>query len=463
MLFRSVEDIPEVVLTAGLPWNWRSFPDYLDALAARQFDLDVATQVPHAALRVFVMGQRGADREPATAADRAQMAALAAEGMRAGAFGFSTSRTLNHRTKAGAPIPTLRAAEAELVEIAAAIGATKRGWLQVVDDFGDERQPEFTLLRRMVAASGRPATITVLERDTHPQEWRELLDRVAQANADGLPMTAQVRGRPTSVMLGFELSQNPFRSCPSWRAIADLPFADKLAALRQPELRARLISEQSSPRKSEQRWRDWDRMFPLRDPPDYEPAPELSIGAEARRTGVDPVALAYDALLANDGTGILYRPLTNYAHGDLASVHEMLQHPNTLIGLGDGGAHVGVMCDATDMTHALTHWTRDRTRGPRLPVARMVKRLTSDNAHAIGLGDRGVVARGYKADLNVIDYDRLQLRAPHVVYDLPAGGRRLMQHSDGYVATIVSGVPVYRDGAATGALPGRLVRSGQQA
>jgi N-acyl-D-aspartate/D-glutamate deacylase len=459
-LMEGVEDIPEPVLTEGLPWNWQSFPEYLDRLDARRFDLDVATQVPHAALRVFVMGERGAAREPATEADRETMARLAAEGIQAGALGFSTSRTLNHKTVDGQPTPTLDAAEDELATIARAVGQTKSGWLQVISDFGDTIEPEFAMLRRLVQASGRPMTTTILERDAKPQEWRQLLGMIADANADGLPITGMVLTRPTGIMLGFEISQNPFVDCPSWVTVAHLPFPARVAALRDPALRARLLSETAPNPALARRLRNWDRMFPLGDPPDYEPSPEQSIGAEARRRGVDPAALAYDLLLENDGRTILYRPLSNYANGTLETVREMMAHPNTLIGLGDGGAHVSILCDASAMTYGLTHWTRDRASG-RFPVEWMIRRLTMDNAHALGLRDRGVVAPGRKADLNLIDHGRLNLRAPHVVYDLPAGGRRLMQQADGYVATVLSGEIVSRDGVSTGRLPGRLVRGAQ--
>ncbi|HEX7389395.1 MAG TPA: amidohydrolase family protein [Acidiphilium sp.] len=458
-LMEGVEDIPEPVLTEGLPWNWQSFPDYLDRLDERQFDVDVGTQVPHAAVRVFAMGERGAAREAATAEDRAAMARISAEGIRAGALGFSTSRTLNHKTVAGDPTPTLNAAEEELVEIARAIGTTRAGWLQVISDFDEALEQEFTMLRRLVEQSGRPMTMTVLERDSKPGEWRNLLDRIAAANAAGLPMTGMVLTRPTGIMLGFEISQNPFITCSSWQEVASLPFPRRIAALRDPALRARLLAEHGD-RALERRLRSWDRIFPLGDPPDYEPPAERSIGAEARRQGVDPAALAYDTLLRNDGRTILYRPLSNYAHGDLETVREMMAHPNSLIGLGDGGAHVSILCDASAMTYGLTHWTRDRPHG-RFPVEWMVKRLTRDNASAIGLHDRGMIASGRKADINIIDYGRLRLRAPEVVYDLPAGGRRLMQRADGYIATILSGQPVFRDGEPTGALPGRLIRGGR--
>ena len=459
-LMEGVEDIPEPVLTKGLPWNWQSFPDYLDRIAERRFDVDIAAQVPHAALRVFVMGARGVAREPATEADRAAMARLAAEGIRAGALGFSTSRTLNHKTVAGEPTPTLNAAEEELMAIAKAVGETGAGWLQVISDFDDEIESEFAMFRRLVAASGRPMTTTILERDSKPQEWRRLLDMIGSANADGLPITGMVLTRPTGIMLGFEISQNPFFDCPSWAEIANLPFPAKLAVLRDPSFRARILSEVPRDPTLKRRLRNWDRMFPLGDPPDYEPSPEQSIGAEARRAGVDAATFAYDLMMQNDGRTILYRPLSNYANGTLETVREMMAHPNTLIGLGDGGAHVSILCDATAMTYGLTHWTRDRKVG-RFPLEWMVRRLTSDNARALGLNDRGVIAAGRKADINVIDHDRLTLRAPEVIYDLPAGGRRLMQKSEGYIATILSGEIVSREGELTGKLPGRLQRGPQ--
>ena len=459
-LMEGVEDIPEPVLTEGLPWDWQSFPDFMDRLDARRFDLDVATQVPHAALRVFVMGERGADREPATADERAEMARLAAEGIKCGALGFSTSRTLNHKTIDGRPTPTLDAADAELLTIAEAIGRTGAGWLQVIADFGPAIDSEFALLRQMVAVSGRPMTTTILERDAKPAEWRDLLGRIAAANADGLPMTGMVLTRPTGIMLGFEISQNPFIDCPSWEKVAALPFVDRIDALRDPSLRSALIAEAPSGPGLERRLRRWDRIFRLGDPADYEPSPDRSIGAEAARRGIEPAALAFDTMMENNGRTILYRPLSNYANGTLETVREMMAHPNTLIGLGDGGAHVSILCDASAMTYGMTHWTRDRASG-RFPVEWMVKRLTLDNAVALGLHDRGVVAAGYKADLNVIDYDRLSLHPPHVVYDLPAGGRRLMQRAEGYTATILAGEVVSRDGVATGRLPGRLIRGAQ--
>jgi N-acyl-D-aspartate/D-glutamate deacylase len=461
-LMEGVEDIPEVVLSEGLPWNWHSFPDFLDAIAARSYDADVAAQVPHAALRVYVMGQRGADREPATEQDRQRMAQLTAEGLHAGALGFSTSRTLNHRSADGKHIPTLRAEEAELTAIAHAMRDSGTGWLQIVSDFEDA-EGEIGLFRRLAKESSRPVTITLTQSHARPDGWRQLMAEIDEANDEGLQITAQVRPRPTSVLLGLELSQNPFIGRPSYKRIAHLPFPERLALMRQPEFRARILSETFEGWQRGQRVERWDRMYPLGDPPDYEPKPETSIAARAARQGRSPEELAYDLLIEGDGKGMLYLPVTNFAGGNLDVVREMIDAPNSLIGLGDGGAHVGVMCDATSTSYLLTHWTRDRGRGSLFPVSWAIKRLAADNAAAIGLGDRGLLRAGMKADINILDYDNLRLRRPEIVYDLPAGGKRLLQRTDGFDATIVSGAVVYRHGEATGALPGRLIRGARGA
>ena len=462
-LMEGVEDIPEPVLTEGLPWTWTTFEDYLDCLGARRFDLDIATQVPHAALRVFVMGERGADREPATAEERAQMGALAAAGIRAGALGFSTSRTINHKTLDGRHIPTYEADEAELAEIAEAIGRTGAGWLQVISDF-DEPEEEFAMLRRVAERAHRPMSISVLQRDQKPEEWRRIMARIGEAQAAGVPIFGHVPTRATNVLFGFEISQNPFMDRPSWREVAGLPFEARIARLRDPVFRSRILAEDGMSGESfARRIMRWERIFPLGDPPDYEPAAEHSIAAEAARRGIDPAALAYDMMLENGGRTILLRPLTNFAYGTLDTVHDMLCHPHTLVGLGDGGAHVSIISDASSLTYMLTHWARDRTRGPKLPLPWVVKRLTSDNASAVGLSDRGIIRRGAKADINVIDYANLKIRPPRVAYDLPGGGRRLVQNTDGFVATLVNGEPVVRNGCATGRLPGRLVRGPQPA
>lgn len=456
-LMEGVEDIPEPVLTEGLPWNWETFGEYMDALDARRYDLDVVAQVPHAALRVYVMGDRGVAREDATAEDRAEMARLAAEGIRAGALGFSTSRTINHRTVAGAPTPTLGAAGEELLEISRAVGETGGGWLQVISDFDDPAE-EMALLRQMAKTSRRPMTITVLQRDNRPELWRETMADIADANADGAKIVGQVLTRPTGVMLGFEISLNPFMSCAAWREIADLPHDEKVARLRDPAFRRRILTERQEEHLMHGRVTKWDRIFPLGDPPNYEPSPDMSVAARAERDGRSPEETCFDMLMENDGRAILYRPLSNYAYGDLDTVMDMMRDPNSLIGLGDGGAHVGVLTDASAISYLLTHWTRDRVRGDKLPLPWAIKRLSRDNAEAIGLLDRGLLAVGKKADINVIDYENLKILPPEVLYDLPAGGRRMVQRTEGYDATIVAGEVVYRNGNATDALPGRLVR-----
>ena len=461
-LMEGVEDLPEVVLTEGLPWTWQSFPEFLDVLAARRFDMDIATQVPHAALRIHVMGQRAADHEPANGADRAEMARLAAEAVRAGALGFSTSRALAHRTLDGRHTPTLRAEEQELAEIGRALGGVGAGWLQVISDF-DDPGDEFAMLRRVAEAAGRPMSFSLLQREKVPWLWRFLLDRIEEANAAGVPITGQVMARPIGLMLGFELSQNPFFPRPSWQQVAHLPFAERLKVLRDPEFRRRILAEPTTDPAMIYRLNTWDRLFPLGDPPDYEPPPERSLAAMAAQRGVDVQALAYDLMLENEGRGILNRPIINYADGDLEAARTMIEHPNTLMGLGDGGAHVGLICDSSSTTTMIAHWTRDRTRGARLPLGFVIRRLTRDNAAAIGLHDRGVIAPGMRADINVIDYGRLGARPPQVVYDLPAGGKRMIQRATGYEATLVAGQVTYREGEATGALPGRLVRGAQRA
>ena len=459
-LMEGVEDIPEVVLSEGLSWAWESFPEYLHALSTRHFDVDVAAQVPHAPLRVYVMGERGANREPATAKDIAAMAALAREGVQAGAFGFSTSRLLQHRTAHGEPVPSYGAAAEELQAIALAVSeAGRHCWIQLVADYAEAQASEFELYRLLTKSSGLPLTLSLLQRESHPDEWRQLLDRIELANEQGLRITGQTRGRPTSTLMGFELSFNPFDECVSWQQIADLSFDDRLPVLQDPEFRARIISESPTTSRYAVRRRHWERIFRLGNPPNYEPTLSESVACQAEQRGMTPEAVAYEWMMEQGGRGILYRPTTNYAAGSMDAVYDMLRHPHTLIGLGDGGAHVGVMCDATDMTHALTHWTRDRSRGGRLEIADVVRRLTSANAAALGLSDRGILRQGLRADINVVNYDELKLHAPAIHYDLPAGGKRLLQRVDGYDATLVAGQAVWTDGDATGALPGRLLRS----
>ncbi|MBO9710965.1 MAG: amidohydrolase family protein [Caulobacter sp.] len=464
-LMEGVEDIPFPVLTEGLPWNWESFPDYLDALDARAFDVDVAAQLPHAALRVYVMGQRGVDREPATPADIAHMAAIARRAVEAGALGFSTSRTLNHRTSDGQPTPTLTAGEDELTGIALGLAAAGKGVLQVVSDFFPDGPAEFAMLRRIVERSGRPLSFSLVQSPKAPDGWKAMLAGLAAAVDEGLPMKAQVCGRPVGVLFGLELTLNPFSQNPVFAEIAGLPLADKVAALSDPDFRARLFAHDGDAKGpfAGSALRAWDNLFPMEPEPDYEPTADKTVAAIAAREGRDPAVTALDHMLSDGGRGMLYHPFLNYADGALDPSFAMLTHRDTVPGLSDGGAHVGMICDGSFPTSNLVHWTRERTRGPRIPLEEMVAAQTRDTAAAVGLLDRGLVAPGYRADLNVIDYAGLRLEPPRVAYDLPAGGRRLVQKAHGYVATIVGGVVTRRDGQPTGALPGRLVRGARSA
>lgn len=458
-LMEGVEDIPFPVLMEGLPWSWETFPDYLDTLGDRAFDVDVGTQVPHAALRVYAMGARAEARVPADRQEIGVMRALACEAVEAGALGFSTSRTLMHRAADGSPTPTLAAEEVELTAIAMGLADAGKGVLQFVSDFADPRA-EFAMMRRLVEASGRPLSFSLVQSGARPENWRILLDELTRAVDDGLPMRAQVCGRPVGMMLGFELTLNPFMATPTYRALAGLPLDERAAALTHPATRARLLSDRA---EDGSQWAAYlaqiAEMLILDPIPDYEQPRERSVGAVAAVRGVSPAEVALDHLLSNAGRGVLYLPFLNYADYDLDACHRMLTHRDTVSGLSDGGAHVGTICDASFPTSMMTHWTRDRTRGPRLSLAEAVALQTSKTASAVGLSDRGLIRPGLRADLNVIDHARLTLHGPEVSYDLPAGGRRLLQRAEGYRHTLVAGVETYRDGAETGALPGRLVRA----
>lgn len=463
-LMEGVEDIPFPVLSTGLSWDWESFPDYLDYLSDRPFDIDLAAQLPHAALRVYVMGDRGANREDATEDDIAEMRRLAKAAVEAGALGFSTSRTLNHRTSDGQPTPTLTASEAELMGIAMGLKEAGRGTLQFVSDFNDPEK-EAAMLRRIVEESGRPLSVSLAQSDVAPEGWRLLLGAIEQAVSDGLPMRAQVGPRPVGVLLGLALTLNPFSGHPTYQAIAEEPFETRLAALRDPDVRARLLDDEPDADNPfvKSILRQFGKIFTLGDPPDYEPTAERTVANIAKARGVSNEEAALDLMLADDGQGMLYLPFLNYAQGSLEPSLAMLKSEATVPGLSDGGAHVGMICDGSFPTTMLTHWTRDRTRGEKLPLEFVVKRQTRDTATWVGLDDRGLVAPGYRADLNVIDHDRLTLHAPTIQHDLPAGGRRLMQRATGYTATIVAGQVIYRDGEPTGARPGRLVRGAKSA
>ena len=462
-LMEGVEDIPGAALHEGLDWRWEGFGEYLDAVDARPRDIDVAAQLPHGALRVYVMGERAARLEAANAQDIERMRELSAAAMRDGALGFSTSRSVNHRSVNGDPTPGLRATEDELTGIALGLKDAGRGVLQFISDFDQPSlEAEFGMLRRIVASCGRPMSFSLAQRHSAPGNWRKLLDLTARAVADGLPIAAQVAPRPIGVLLGLQGSRTPFSACAGYREIAHLPLAERVALLQRPELRERLLSEIAEPNSDPltPRLVAFDRIFAFDDPPNYEPPLDRSIVAIALREGRSPASVAYDMMLANDGRAFLFAPFANYADGNLDVCHEMIRDPNTVIGLGDGGAHVSIISDGSFPTYLLTHWGRDRSHG-RFDLGWLVKRHTADTAAVVGLHDRGMIAPGYKADLNVIDFDRLQIEAPRMANDLPAGGRRLLQRAQGYVATLVSGVPIYREGEATGVLPGKLVRGPQ--
>jgi N-acyl-D-aspartate/D-glutamate deacylase len=460
-LMEGVEDIPGTALHEGLPWTWTTFPEFLDVIEQIPHDIDCAAYVPHGAIRVHAMGERAVAGSVATEEEIARMAAIARDAVAAGAVGFSTSRTLNHRSSTGEKTPSLTASAAELAGIAAGVAAAGRGVLQVVSDFLDIDE-EWTVLRNMAESSGRPMTMTVAQLPDRPDDHRAILDRIAAANADGVRITAQVAPRSIGVLMGLPLTLHPFMTNPVFAEIAGRPLAEQVAALRHPEFRSRLLDAHTGehdPTKLGGFLIDqFDRLYPFGDPPDYEPDPSFALGRQAAATGISVVELALDALLAEDGHGMLYLPFANYVAGNLDEARQMLVHPNAVPGLSDGGAHVGTICDGGFPTFLLSHWGVRRAEG-RLPVEWLVERQTRATARIVGLTDRGVLAPGWKADVNVIDLDRLALHRPHVQHDLPAGGRRLLQTADGYRHTFVSGVEIMRDGKPTGNLPGRLVRS----
>ncbi|WP_043363000.1 amidohydrolase family protein [Belnapia sp. F-4-1] len=464
-LMEGVEDIPGIALAEGLKWDWESFPDYLDALARLPRTIDVAAQLAHHPLRVYAMGERAIAREMATADDIELMARLTEEALKAGAFGFTTSRTDQHKTPAGELVPGRYAEHEELIAIGKAMGRAGRGTFGMLSDFEDEAA-EFGWLRQVAADSRRPVWFLLTDRSYDPQRWRRLMDGVRAARGQGLALSAQVAGRPVGLILGLATSLNPFALREGFAELARLSPAEQLARLRDPAVRADILAQEASPRLMEilpplsrQVATRWDRMYVLGDNPDYEPPPERSIAALAAAAGQPPQEYCYDYLTGGDGGRMLYFPVTNYVHGDLEVVREMIEDPHTVLGLSDGGAHCGVICDASLNTTMLTHWVRDRSRGPRLPLEFVIKRQTSETADFFGFHDRGRLAVGKKADVNVIDFAALRPHHPEMIFDLPAGGRRLVQHVDGYDMTICSGVPIFERGEETGARPGRLVRA----
>jgi N-acyl-D-aspartate/D-glutamate deacylase len=463
-LMEGVEDIPGTALVEGIQWAWESFPEYLDALERMPRALDVAAQVPHGAVRAYVMGERGAKNEKATPEDIAAMAAIVRDGLAAGAVGFTTSRTLLHRAIDGEPVPGTFASEDELLGIGRALGAAGHGVFELASDLMPE-DPELAWMARLAQESGQAVTFALLQNDADPDQWRRMLAATEQIAAGGGRVLAQVALRPTGLLLGLESSAHPFMFHQGYQAVAHLPLAERVRRLSDPEVRRQILAERVEYGNPLIAFvcTAFHKMFPLGDPPNYEPRAEDSVAAIAARRGGAPAAIVYDLLLQRDGHELLYLPLLNYSHFDLEPVREMLLHPRTVLSLSDGGAHCGIICDASTPTFLLTHWVRDRQRGARLPLEYAVQRQTRDTAALYGFHDRGALAPGMKADLNVIDFDALTLHAPRMVFDLPANGRRLVQRASGYRHTVKSGVVTFENGEATGALPGALLRGPQPA
>lgn len=462
-LMEGVEDIPGAALHEGLQWGWNSFGEYLDALEGPK-DMDIAAQVPHGALRLHVMGERGSNREDATDHDIAAMGRLATEGIAAGGLGFTTSRTANHKTSTGDFTPTLTAAAKELVGIAEAVGRGRTGVFQLVSDFRD-RDAEFQIFRDMCAVSGRPLSFTLVESPRSEGFHHDLLSRIETARAEGLEITGQCPVRPIGILLGFECTLHPFMRNPVWQEVADMAPAQRVAALQDPDRRRRLLQAGGGAEHNLVGGRiieDFHNMFEMGEWPYYEPPADQTVTRRAEAGGVSPVEFTLDLLLKNGGTNMLWLPLTNYGFMHLDGTRELLTHEYTVPALGDGGAHVGTICDGSFPTTLLQHWGRDRPDN-RIDLEFLVQRQARDTARTVGLCDRGVLAEGYRADVNVIDFDNLRVRGPELAYDLPAGGRRVLQRADGYLHTIVGGEETYASGEATGALPGRLVRGAQPA
>jgi len=479
-LMEGVEDIPGTALSEGISWGWESFPEYMDTLDRMPHTIDFLAQVPHDALRVYVMGERAVYDHAASPEDIAEMRRLLRVALEAGAAGFSTGRSDNHRSAVGDWTPASEADGRELAGIAQAFQGLGHGVLQAVSDFnvlhGDEHfDAEWGVLEQMLAAAdGRPMSVSTMQRDHSPEQWRWILDRASKANEKGFDVRCQVGARGIGVMLGLQATFHPFMGFPSYKEISSLPLPERVRAMRDPERKARMIEEKSDPVAGDGSMlppladfflSNLDmvamRLFRLGEKPNYEPSPTESFGAAAAIEAEPVLGLIYDAMLEQDGKALLYFPVYNYTGMNLDAVHEMLTHPLALPGLSDGGAHVGTICDASFTTFLMTHWARDRERG-RLPLERVVQMQAHDTARFIGLTDRGLLAPGQRADINIIDFGNLELLPPTMLEDLPAGGRRLMQHARGYIATLVDGQPIAQDGKLTGARPGRLVRAGRR-
>jgi N-acyl-D-amino-acid deacylase len=463
-LMEGVEDIPGSAMTEGITWAWTSFPEYLDAVAAEPKVLDVGAQIAHGPLRAFVMGDRGAANEPASEADSAAMAGLVEEALRAGALGFSTSRTPLHRSKDGELVPGTTAAADELLAIGDALARAGHGVFQFAPDHALVPVHEWPWMEALARRSGRTVSVNLNQPDQDPEVWRTVLSLLEQADGEGLDIVAQVAGRSIGILYCLHGSVHPLLFHPAYAEVADLPMPARLAALADPERRRRLVQEVPDDGGFFQRvvLDKVGRMWPVDGPDiDYEPDASTSVAAVARQRGVTPMEVLVDQLTGDDGNGMVYAPFFNYSYGDLSMTYEATLHPRTRLGLSDAGAHCGAICDGGTPTFMLTHWARDRRRGPTIPLEHVVHRQTQQTAALYGLRDRGRVAPGQRADLNVIDFDALSFGLPRMAYDLPAGGRRLVQRAQGYAATFVAGVQTVADDEFTGELPGRLIRGPQ--
>lgn len=464
-LMEGVEEIPNPVLAAGLNWEWETFPQFMDELDRRERAIDICAQAAHLPTRVYVMGDRAVRREPATPDDIAEMRRITIEALRCGAFGFTTSRTDSHKTPDGELVPSRDADDQELLGIGSALGVTGTGAFGMNSDFDDE-EFELRWMRKLAKETGRPVWFLLTDRYQDPERWRRLIKAVHQARAEGLPLMAQMAGRPIGVMMGIGTALNPFTVRPTYKAIEHLPIEEQRRRLRDPAMRAKILADTPSEAEIEKlaQFRQvvakrFDKFFTMGNPPDYEPGPEKSVAAIAQREGRTPEEVAYDYML-EDGQ-YLYFPVVNYVTGDHGPILEMLNDPACLLGLSDGGAHCTSIVDSGLPSFMLQHWGRDRTRGPRLPLEMLVKRQTSETADFFGLNDRGRLAPGLRADVNLIDFDALRLHKPELVHDMPANGRRFVQKVEGYEATICAGTPIFQKGVHTGAMPGKLVRAGQ--
>jgi N-acyl-D-amino-acid deacylase len=465
-VMEGVEDIPGTVLAEGINWQWESFPEYLDALEKMPRALDVGAQIPHSALRTFVMGERGVTHDEATQADIKEMVRLVDEGMRAGALGFSTSRTMIHKYQTHKYPPGTFASHDEIMGIAKTLGKVGHGVFQMTANHY-QMETEVPWLTEVAKANNLPVAFALVQTDQTADNWKRLLATLDETHKAGIPLYGAVAGRPAGILMAWLGSTHPFMAHPVWQKIAALPWQEKLAQLKTPEIRAQLTSMEFLQKAAQFDSRlayltqSFHKMYALGVSPEYEPAQENSIASISSRNGQSPLDVAYDILMSEDGKGIIYFPSFNYAYNDLSQLHTQLQHPKTMMSLADGGAHCGYICDVSMPTYMLTHWARDRKRGPTLPLELMVKRQTQDTAQIYGMKDRGVLKPGYLADINIIDFDNLSLPSPYVAFDLPAGGRRLVQTADGYLATIKTGQVIMENGEKTGALPGKLVRGPQ--